>query len=62
MNSNQMRSNYDSTVGSVGDSVTRIPIGPGIRCIDLSTEETIQVLTGWCLSEEVDNVSILQFM
>jgi hypothetical protein len=57
-----MRSNYDSTVGSVGDSATRIPIGPGIRCIDLSTEETIQVLTGWCLSEEVDNVSILQFM
>jgi hypothetical protein len=26
---------------------------------DLLTEETIQVLTDWCLSEEVDNVSML---
>jgi hypothetical protein len=29
---------------------------------DLLTEEITQALIDWCLSEEVDNVSILQFM
>jgi hypothetical protein len=42
MNSNQMRNNYDFTVGSVSCSATRIPIGPGIEFIDMGRDPVVR--------------------